>query len=511
MNKIVHSHFWLLAGLITLVSLLVRLDRLTTNPEVLNPDEVSIAYNAKLLVESGKDEWGRQWPLVLEAFGDQKVIGYTATVSLAFSLFGFHDWAVRLPALIATIILLPLTAWFLVRIQAPKPVALLATAFLALMPVFFFYSRIGFEAVPSLIMVVVLIMALIEQPRAFTIPIMVIAGSLAILFYNSPLVLMPFLGLIPIYWQGIRRIKRWLPVLIVLLLVWGIWFGSLHNMWGQKSRITLFNDATVRAEYLQYRESLPDWAKRVAGNQYSYYAARVGYNYVGLFNPGFLLFNHSGHPWHSTEGYGYVTISLLIMAVIGLVGAVYHRRQLPKWLLLCLGLLLISPLPSAITVNAPHATRSLLFFWTLSLMAAYGFVTLAGIGRLGRYLALVLFGLMIIEFGLYIHDYQRSFPEQSRRMWQDRLYPTLREIQNERPETRVLVYDPRGFEYVRAAWYGNLPASEYFATVAKSPPDIINFRYATNLGEWEFTRDRPTYLQDDQVMVFWNGRDWEIQ
>jgi hypothetical protein len=36
----------------------------------LTQDEMSIGYNAFSIAETGKDEWGRAYPLAFQAFGD---------------------------------------------------------------------------------------------------------------------------------------------------------------------------------------------------------------------------------------------------------------------------------------------------------------------------------------------------------------------------------------------------------------------------------------------------------
>ncbi|KKU82941.1 MAG: hypothetical protein UY10_C0019G0001, partial [Microgenomates group bacterium GW2011_GWA2_47_8] len=63
-----------------LVLAIPRIWQLGILPLALNRDEAALAYNAVLLAETGKDEWGRSWPLALQSFGDFKLIGYPAVL-----------------------------------------------------------------------------------------------------------------------------------------------------------------------------------------------------------------------------------------------------------------------------------------------------------------------------------------------------------------------------------------------------------------------------------------------
>ena len=50
--------------LIIILSLLLRLYQLTTNPPSLNIDEVAIGFNAKMIGSVGRDEYGQFLPLM---------------------------------------------------------------------------------------------------------------------------------------------------------------------------------------------------------------------------------------------------------------------------------------------------------------------------------------------------------------------------------------------------------------------------------------------------------------
>ena len=51
----------------------LRLMKFPAVPGGLNRDEAALGYNAFSLLETGKDEWGKQWPIVFRSFGDYKL------------------------------------------------------------------------------------------------------------------------------------------------------------------------------------------------------------------------------------------------------------------------------------------------------------------------------------------------------------------------------------------------------------------------------------------------------
>src|SRR5262249_11830786 len=67
--------FRILAVLV-LLALVLRVWGLDWSPPGLDPDEVSIGYNAYSILRTGRDEYGVPWPLTFRAFGEFKRPAY---------------------------------------------------------------------------------------------------------------------------------------------------------------------------------------------------------------------------------------------------------------------------------------------------------------------------------------------------------------------------------------------------------------------------------------------------
>ena len=81
---------------------------LDQSPPSLDPDEVSIGYNAWSLARTGRDEYGHTPPLTFRAFGEYKRLAYIYAAVPGLALLGPTPHAVRLPAAVFGALSVPL-------------------------------------------------------------------------------------------------------------------------------------------------------------------------------------------------------------------------------------------------------------------------------------------------------------------------------------------------------------------------------------------------------------------
>src|SRR3989344_5269505 len=141
--------------LIILFADYLRLYQLGNVPPSLDWDEVSLAYNAKALLETGKDEYGNSWPITIRSFNDYKPALYTYILIPSIAVFGESNFAIRLPsALLGTLTVL---MTYLLGVELfsnkndslytpRKPIALVASLLLTISPWHAHFSRVAFEA-----------------------------------------------------------------------------------------------------------------------------------------------------------------------------------------------------------------------------------------------------------------------------------------------------------------------------------------------------------------------------
>ena len=160
---------------IFLLATILRLWQLGTVPVSPDWDEAAIGYNAYSLLSTGKDEFGKTFPLVFRSFNDYKPPLYIYLTMPSIAIFGLNTWSVRLPsalmgilAVIGTYFLvvellksqIPSANWRTNDLQGKKSfigywifdighsrsIALLSTMLLAISPWHIQFSRVAFEA-----------------------------------------------------------------------------------------------------------------------------------------------------------------------------------------------------------------------------------------------------------------------------------------------------------------------------------------------------------------------------
>lgn len=518
--------------ILLLSAFFLRTWQLSTIPAILNPDEASIAYNAYLLLNTGADEVGKPWPLVLEAFGDQKIIGYTAATVVSFMVFGVSDAAVRIPAVLAGMGIVLLSIFFMRRWGWSREVVLATVAIISMQPVFIWYSRVAFEATVSLLcMLFVFYLALaktieVESNKQFMLRLvaMMAAAVLSVLFYNAPLVLLPVIAALIPLWHGLRVRRAWV-LAAALGATWLVVFVALTGLTQQKSQITLFADPTTAHEYALYREGFAGIWQKLLGNKAVFYTRAIAQNYWQSIQPSFHLYNNPGHPWHTIPGFGYLTIMPYLFGWVGVFAALkqYFAKpsvQLRKHPAVFLVLLSVAALlPAAISVNAPHATRSLLFFWSWSLLAAYGiFQVLPAIKVLQKLpQALLLTGVLgavLLSSAGYVHALFVRYPQDlaAQSTMQVGFEQAIQTLDSDPNIKQVVVVDTRGFHYILTAWYTRMQPEIFRETLVKQLPDVINFRYGERVGKYHFVKQAQDDTQRD-ALLFWEESEqrWVIE
>jgi len=92
--------FCLIVGL----ALFLRLYQLGANPAGFFCDEASIGYNAYSILTTGKDEYGKSFPLFFQAFGEYKnPLDIYSTLPLV-AAFGLNEFSVRLESVFFSIL-----------------------------------------------------------------------------------------------------------------------------------------------------------------------------------------------------------------------------------------------------------------------------------------------------------------------------------------------------------------------------------------------------------------------
>ncbi len=215
MSSVISKYYLLLLGFIFILALFLRFYRLDTVPNGLYQDETAIGYNAYSILQTGKDEYGKSFPLYFKSFGDRKLPVYIYLTAASESLFGVNAFAVRFPS--AFFGSLSVIALFLLvySLQKNKSLALLSAFLLAITPWHFHFSRAGFEVNVALFFALLGSLFLIyarerKKLQLFFLALSIASFGLSLYSYNVTRILSPLLAfmILVLYRRDFRKIPK---------------------------------------------------------------------------------------------------------------------------------------------------------------------------------------------------------------------------------------------------------------------------------------------------------------
>lgn len=366
------------------LAVLVRFVGLGSLPAALNRDEAAIGYNAYSLLTTGKDEHGVSWPLNFQSIGDYKMPGYIYATMLPVKLFGLNDFSIRFWSALAGVV--SVIAVYLITKN------ILAAGLMAFNPWAIFYSRIAFEANLALALFLAGLWLVLSK-RFWGL----IGWILSMFTYSSGLIFIPVFFLLLA--KKLNKFTVTVFLTIVILTV-----TLLQPVSGKKANITVFSDPAVIDFFNQTRTAVYQenpLLARTWWNKNVYFGRIIAGNYFKTFSPRFLLTRGGGHPWQQIPNMGYFYWTEIFLAGSGLYYLFKTRHQWRWWLV---AWLLIAPVASAITVDAPHATRSLFLLPVIIILASFGLPEI----KWQRY---VLLGIYLINLNYFTYQYLVNYPK----------------------------------------------------------------------------------------------------
>lgn len=460
-----------LLAIITL-ALFLRLYQLPQYPEGLNADEAAVGYNAYSLLKTGHDEHGHAWPVTFISFGDYKAPLYFYIVLPFVATMGLTELAVRLPSAlfgVASVFLIFLLAkkvfdsrsdlevfetqsmpsnlvsksysrsdLGLARFHLDSTVVGLAAALLlAISPWHLHFSRGGWEVNVATFFILLFAYGFIrglENPASPNSPrgeavgrgetkwvyVAFLAALASMYTYQSPKIVVPLLGLglLVLCWRDlwVKRKAIMLPMVVGIIFGLPLVFTMLSESGTARfSGVSIFSDTgpfwavnEARGEH----NNLASPETRLFHNKVLGYGLDFLKNYSDYFTPAFLFFTGDKIERNNIPEMGQSYVFEAIFIVFGIwflfKSDVKHKKIVFLWLL-------IAPVAAAITFQTPHALRSASMVIPLTLLSAFGFVSIINVLSRQR-LLLYGFGVVVISvalsyhFAKYLHQYYVHVP-----------------------------------------------------------------------------------------------------
>ncbi|KKT67032.1 MAG: hypothetical protein UW61_C0017G0009 [Candidatus Curtissbacteria bacterium GW2011_GWC1_44_33] len=365
---------------IVLLAFVLRFYRLADYP-ALNADEAAIGYNAYSLIETGKDEHGNPWPIHFQSFNDFKPGLYFYLVLPFVKLLGLTELAVRIPgALIGVLTVLVL--YFLVKeLFKNGRLALVASLFLAISPWHLHFSRGGWEVNTATFLIVLgvwLFLKALEKPKYYVFSI--ISLTLSLYAYHAARIIVPLLGfgLLVIYWRQLTKNIKTLSLAVAVGVI--LLFPLARDMTkgavvSRAAGVGLFADTGPLSRINEQRGEHSDFQSlgaKILHNKAVNYGLAFGQNWAEHFWGEFLFLSGDDIQRNKVPETGVLYLIDLLFIAVSLFAIAKNTKN---WSLV-LWWLLIAPFAAALTFQSPHALRAQNMVIPLTIISAYGLVTI---------------------------------------------------------------------------------------------------------------------------------------
>lgn len=129
-----------------LVSLFTLTFKLGENPPGVYVDEAVTGYNAYSILKTGKDEYGKDFPVAFRFFGSYSPPLYVYLTTIPIYFLGLNEFSVRVVSAILGSLMVLIIYLFLVKSSwFNKKIIPMALLLFIITPWNFFYARIGYE------------------------------------------------------------------------------------------------------------------------------------------------------------------------------------------------------------------------------------------------------------------------------------------------------------------------------------------------------------------------------
>lgn len=383
---------------IIFISAIMRIHGISRNPPGLYWDEASNGYNAYSILKSGKDEYGKLFPLTFRAYNDFRPGFYIYSIVPSLAIFGLNEFAVRFPSALSGIISVFLTYLIVIKLFQNKKIALLSSALLAVSPWHIQFSRGGFEANEMVFLCLLgLVLFLYSKKNQITLILSAITFGLALNTYHGAKIWVPLFVLITVFWYKdiiFKSTKRYIIPLFILALMTSPFIIDLQS-------------TAIRGQSVNY-------FGKVENPQDTFIS-----NFLSHFSPNFLF--NTGDPTgrHSTPGMGELYVFELPLILIGLYKLLKNSNRESKFLLTWL---IAAPIPAALATPTPHALRAITFLPVWAIIASVGLSSLLKLSfskNIKTALLLTLLSIAAYNFVTYFHLYYKHYPKLKAPDWQD--------------------------------------------------------------------------------------------
>lgn len=483
--------------IIIFIALLLRSWQITKIPS-LNPDEAALGYNAYSLLETGRDEHGASWPLHFKSFGDYKPGGYIYLAMPFIKIFGLTPLAVRLPNLIFSVLIIFVLYKLILLITHNSQLSTLSAFVLAISPWHLQFSRGAWESSTALFFLMLGIYWLYkyiidnQNKYLFIFPIPLV---ISLATYHSVRIIAPIL-LMGIVFLNIKKFLNkqfFIAVILGLIFVSPVAISFLQN--GGMTRfggvgITADTGPLSRSEELLNQHSNVNLINRFLHNRRLLYSMSWVEKYTSHFNLNFLFINGDEVPRSKNPDMGQLHLIELPLLLFGLIRLIRLKNQHLKQLTFLF--LIISPLASSLTFQAPSALRALPLVIPLSILIGLGIETIfseyLNLKGLKLLITVLLISSYIFLIIYYFDSYYNHAPKRYSFAWNTGFSEIVPVIESEKNKfNQIYLTDKYDQPYILYLFFSHYPPQNIQSQIKLTSPDKFGFSTVLKIDNINFS------------------------
>lgn len=471
---------WISLILILALAIFLRFWQLGVTPKGFYLDEAALGYNAYSVMETGKDEYGKSFPVLFRSFGDFKAPIYSYLLIPIYKVFGMSVFSTRLLSALIGVIGIWFCFWMVKNLSNKTNLSLIVALLFALSPWHLIFSRTSYETNVAFTFFIISLWSFYKykQNKKY----LILAGlmaSLSFLTYHSERVIVPLVFFL-LFIKENKNIfdKKYFKTLIFSLVLaflivlptiklmttpgflsrinsLSIFSSNVKQPWGFNSNLTSYQNLVLNnSPILKIRE--------FASLYSSYFSPRYLF---GLGDPG----PRSSYP--DLAPFLFWQLPFLISGIVWLFKKTKSEDQDLKFLVIIM--LLISPIPSSITRDPFSSIRALPLVFPLLILISIGIHKLVEKKpKIGVMLLLLLSLWSCGKIYLSVFKFNDYFRGAS---WNEGINQLVTAVQNEK--LPVIIDNARGEIYSQIIFFTKADPQTY----QDNNPEVSLSDYYTNM------------------------------
>lgn len=482
MKKINKKVFFALFG-ITVLAVILRFWNLDFVPPSLDWDEASWGYNAYSLLLTGKDEYGKVFPIVVRSLNDYKPAMYAYLTIPAVWVFGLTDFAVRFSNALFGVFTV-ITTYFLAKeLFKRRDIALISSFLMAISPWSIQFSRFAHEGTVGLEFNLLMVLFFLKGLRnPIFLSLSAFFAGLSLYSYQNEKAFVPLLALcllIAFYKKLFAVSRKYLALAIVVGLVVSlpiVAFTFTHPESFTRAKGASFLNIPGgvlkenQIERLVKDKENNDLLGEIIDNRRVVYVKAILGNYLSHYDPNFLFIKGDSIGRHQPPGMGHLYLIELPFLLIGFYFLFFGKFSRESKIFIILWILVV-PISASITWDVPNSGRTMNFLPTFQMIIAIGIVAFyecimrLKVKKVFKYSIFGFIGLIaVFNFVYYLNQYFVQYRYFNSQDWQYGYNQIIPEILKQYPNFDKIVVSnraPLDQSYIFFLYNLKFPPQEY--------------------------------------------------